>query len=75
MAEADCWCIQVHACNKETCEMITILRVSKRDRSEMRYWYFVDFRHSILVFANFSHGIAVLGTLQCPSPQTRKNRV
>ena len=29
MAEADCWCIQVNACNKETCEMITILRVNK----------------------------------------------
>ena len=32
----------------------------------MRYQYFVDFRHSILVFADFSHGIAILGTLQCP---------
>ena len=30
-AEADYWCIQVHACDKETCEMITTL--SKCDRS------------------------------------------
>ena len=28
----------------------------------MRYRYFVDFRHGIAVFANFSYGIAVLGT-------------
>ena len=26
----------------------------------MRYQYFVDFRHGISVFANFSYGIAVL---------------
>ena len=38
----------------------------------MRYQYFIDFRHSILVFASLSYGIAVLGTLQCPPPQTRK---
>ena len=30
----------------------------------MRYRYFVDFRHGISVFANFSYGIAVLGTPQ-----------
>ena len=30
----------------------------------MRYRYFVDFRHGIAVFANFSYGIAVLGTPQ-----------
>ena len=34
----------------------------------MRYRYFVDFCHGISVFANFSNGIAVLGTPQC-SPQ------
>ena len=28
----------------------------------MQYRYFVDFRLGILVFANFSYGIAVLGT-------------
>ena len=27
--------------------------------------YFVDFQHGIAAFANFSQGIAVLGTLQC----------
>ena len=32
----------------------------------MRYRYFVHFRHGISVFANFSYGIAVLGTPQCP---------
>ena len=32
----------------------------------MRYRYFVDFRHGISVFANFSYGIVVLGTPQCP---------
>ena len=32
----------------------------------MRYQYFVDFWHGISVFANFSYGIAVLGTPQCP---------
>ena len=37
----------------------------------MRYRYFVD-RHGISVFANFSYGIAVLGTPpppQCPPPR------
>ena len=29
----------------------------------MRYRYSVDFRHGIAVFANFSYGIAVLGTI------------
>ena len=33
----------------------------------MRYRYFVDFRHGISVFANFSCGIAVLGTAPPPS--------
>ena len=32
----------------------------------MQYRYFVHFRHGISVFANFSYGIAVLGTPQCP---------
>ena len=32
----------------------------------MRYRYLDDFRHGISVFAIFSHGIAVLGTPQCP---------
>ena len=32
----------------------------------MRYRYFVDFWHGISVFANFSYGIAVLGTLNVP---------
>ena len=32
----------------------------------MRYRYFVHFRHGISVFANFSYGIAVLGTLNVP---------
>ena len=32
----------------------------------MRYRYFVHFRHGISVFANFSYGIAILGTTQCP---------
>ena len=36
----------------------------------MRYRYFVDFRHGISVFANFSYGIAVLGTAQCPPPNS-----
>ena len=36
----------------------------------MRYRYFVDFRHGIAVFANFSYGIAVLGTPQCPLIKT-----
>ena len=30
--------------------------------SYMRYRYFVDFRHCVSVFTNFSHSIAVLGT-------------
>ena len=36
----------------------------------MRYRYFVDFRHGVSVFANFSNGIAVLATppLQAPPP-------
>ena len=36
----------------------------------MRYRYFVDFRHGISVFANFSYGIAVLGTPQCSPPNS-----
>ena len=32
----------------------------------MRYRYLDDFRRGISVFAIFSYGIAVLGTLQCP---------
>ena len=45
--------------------------LSKRDRlAWVRYRYFVDFRHSISVFANFSCGITVLSTPQCP-PQSR----
>ena len=32
----------------------------------MWYWHFIDFPHSTSVFANFSDGIAVLGTPQCP---------
>ena len=32
----------------------------------MRYRYLVDFRHGISEFVNFSYGIAVLGTPQCP---------
>ena len=32
----------------------------------MPHGYFVDFWHGISVFANFSDGIAVLGTPQCP---------
>ena len=34
----------------------------------MRYRHFVYFRHGIWVFVNFSYGIAVLGTPQCPPP-------
>ena len=32
----------------------------------MRYWYVIDFSHGISVFANFSCGIAVLGTPNVP---------
>ena len=32
----------------------------------MQYQYFGDLRHGILVFANFSYSIAVLGNPQCP---------
>ena len=32
----------------------------------MQYRYFVDFRHAISVFTNFSYGIAVLGTPNIP---------
>ena len=32
----------------------------QRDRSKMRYRYFVDFRHGSSVFANFSYGITIL---------------
>ena len=35
----------------------------------MRYQYFGDFWHGVLVFANFSYGIMVLGTPQCPPPK------
>ena len=35
----------------------------------MRYRYLDDFRHVISVFAIFSYGIVVLGTLQCPHHQ------
>ena len=58
MSEVDFWCI--NAWGKQTREMDTAL--SKSDRSWMRYRYFVDFRHGISVFANFSNGIAVLAT-------------
>ena len=34
----------------------------------MQYRYFVDFLHGISVFANFSYGIAVLGTPQMLPP-------
>ena len=34
----------------------------------MRYQYFVDFWHGISVFANFSYGFAVLGTLSNAPP-------
>ena len=37
----------------------------------MRYRYLVDFRHGISVFVNFSYGIAVLGTPQCPPRQSQ----
>ena len=36
----------------------------------MRYRYLDDFRRGISVFAIFSYGIAVLGTPQCPPPNT-----
>ena len=36
----------------------------------MWYWYFIDFQHCISVFPNFSYGIVVLGTPQCPPPGT-----
>ena len=39
----------------------------------MRYRYFVDFRHGISVFANFSNGIAVLGTPPPPKAPSRKH--
>ena len=42
----------------------------------MQYRYFVDFWHGFSVFANFSYGIAVLGTPQRPPPykvQTMEN--
>ena len=38
----------------------------------MRYRYFVDFGHGISVFHNFSFGIAVLGTPQCPPREGAK---
>ena len=37
--------------------------LSKRDRSYMPYWYFVDFCHSIWYLPIF---LTVLGTPQCP---------
>ena len=37
----------------------------------MRYRYLDDFRRGISVFAIFSHGIAVLGTPQCPPLYTK----
>ena len=40
--------------------------LSKRYRSQIRYRYFVDFRHGISVFANFYYVIVELGTPQCP---------
>ena len=39
--------------------------LSNRTRSYMRYRYFVDFRHGISIFTNFSYGIVVLDTPQC----------
>ena len=38
----------------------------------MRYRYLDDFRRGISVFAIFSYGIAVLGTPQCPPPNTSR---
>ena len=65
MAEVD-W-LRIHACDKQTREIVTNL--SKLERSYLRYRYFVDFQHGISLFANFSYGIAVLGTPQCPPPK------
>ena len=62
MTEVDFWCL--HSWDKITCEMDTTL--SKRDPSKIQYWYFINFWHGILVSANFSYGIAVLGIPQCP---------
>ena len=59
-------CLTVHQCmleitkKKQTWEMDTTL--GKCDWLEMRYRYFIDFGHGISVLANFSCGIAVLGT-------------
>ena len=39
----------------------------------MRYRYFVDFRHGVSVFANFSNGIAVLATPPLQAPPPRKH--
>ena len=49
---------------KQTREMDTTL--TKRDRSQIRYRYFVNFWLGISIFANFSNCIAVLGTPRCP---------
>ena len=38
----------------------------------MQYRYFVDFRHGISVFANFSYGIAALGTPNLPLRRVEK---
>ena len=64
MAEVDCWCI--HACDKQTREIVTFF--SKRERSYVVSRYFVDFQHGISVFANFSYGFAVLVTPPPPPP-------
>ena len=53
IAEVDFWCI--HAWDKQTCKMDTTL--IKLHQSQMHYWYFVDFQHSISVSANFSDSI------------------
>ena len=48
----------------------------KNKRDGLRYRYFVDFRHGISVFANFSYGIAVLRTPpppQCPPQLLKKS--
>ena len=56
-AKADFW--HIHAWDKQRHEKDTIL--SKRDRSQMQYRYFIDFGYGNSVFANFSYGIAVVG--------------
>ena len=40
----------------------------------MRYRYLDDFRRGISVFAIFSYDIAVLGTPQCPPPNSKTKK-